>query len=107
MYIQGVTMIITYRLINSEEGIPYQKLFSLKEGNYDLRGTHSKKIDQPGLIRNLDVRKFFFSRRIINTWNKLTEYEVSAKSTSTFKKRYDEMEKIRQLRIRNNIYVPR
>ena len=100
-------MILTYRLINGDEGIPYQKFFSLEEGIYDLRGTHSKKIDHPGLIRNLDVRKFFFSRRIINTWNKLTEYEVSAKSTSTFKKRYDEMEKIRQLRIRNNIYVPR
>ena len=100
-------MILTYRLINGEEGIPYQKFFTLQDGHYDLRETHSKKIAKPGLVRNLEVRKFFFSQRIINEWNKLTEYEVSARSTSTFKVRYDEMEKRRQLVRRRNIYVPR
>ena len=87
-------MILTYRLINGLEGIDYRKFFSLVNTPYDTRG-HSKRIART--LLNLEVRRNFFSRRVIEKWNeKLTEYEVSAPSTKVFKERYDEMEKIRQ-----------
>ena len=82
-------MILTYRLINGMEGVDYHKFFSLVNNPYNLRG-HSKKIARTNL--NLDVRKYFFSRRVIEKWNSLTEYEISAPSTAVFKKRYDEIE---------------
>ena len=77
-------MILTYRLINGMEGVDYRKFFSLVDNPYNLRG-HSKKIARTNL--NLDVRKYFFSRRIIEKWNSLTKYEISAPSTAVFKKR--------------------
>ncbi|CAL4130995.1 unnamed protein product [Meganyctiphanes norvegica] len=87
-------MILTYRLINGLEGIDYRKLFSLVNTPYDTRG-HSKRIART--LLNLEVRRNFFSRRVIEKWNeKLTEFEVSAPSTKVFKERYDEMEKLRQ-----------
>ena len=83
-------MILTYRLLSGEEGIDYRKFFRLSEEHYELRGQHSKKI---ALTRpTLDIRKYFFSWRVIQKWNSLTEYEVSAPCTSVFKERYDRME---------------
>ena len=82
-------MILTYRLINGMERVDYHKFFSLENNHYNLRG-HSQKIVRTNL--NLDVRKYFFSRRVIEKWNSLTEYEISAPSTAVFKKRYDEIE---------------
>ena len=83
-------MIYTYRLINGWEGVDYSKFFALEDHHYNLRG-HSKKIARTNM--NLNVRRFFFSRRVIEKWNSLTEDEVSATSTSTFKAKYDEIEK--------------
>ena len=79
-------MILTFRLINGHEGIDYQKFFTLLNSPYNLR-RHSKTIERSTL--NLDVRKFFYSRRVIEKWNSLSEYEVSAPSTAAFKRRYD------------------
>ena len=63
-------MILTYRLIHGEEGIDYRKFFELSENTRNTRG-HSKKIIKP--IARLDARKYFFSHRVIDTWNVLTE----------------------------------
>lgn len=86
-------MILTYRLLNGLEGIKYNNFFTLDQSPYDLRG-HSKKLHKPRT--NLDVRKYFFSHRIIDKWNGLTEEEVSAPNTRTFKLRYDKAEIERQ-----------
>ncbi len=37
----------------------------------------------------LDVRKQFFSQRVINDWNKLLAVVVEATSVTSFKKRYN------------------
>ena len=92
-------MILTYRLLNGLEGIEYSKFFTLDRNPYNLRG-HSKKLHKPG--PNLDVRKYFFSHRVIDKWNGLTEEEVSAPNTRTFKLRYDKAESERQRRIDNS-----
>ena len=88
-------MILTYRLLNGLEGIDYRKFFKLDDGPYNLRG-HSKKLDKPR--PTLDVRKFFFSHRVIDKWNNLNEEEVTAPNTRVFKLRYDKAEIVRQRR---------
>ena len=97
-------MILTYRLLNGEEGIDYNKFFTLSGGQYNLRG-HSMKLVKTG--ERLNVRRNFFSKRVIDKWNGLSEHEVTAPSTSTFKKRYDKMENERQRVNHSGIYVVR
>ena len=36
-----------------------------------------------------DMRKYSFSQRVINEWNKLTNYYVNASSLNMFKNRID------------------
>ena len=86
-------MILTYRILTGEEGIDYEKFFKLENSHHDTRG-HSRKIFKTR--EHLNVRRNFFSWRVIEKWNKLTDYEVTATSTAVFKKRYDEQEAIRQ-----------
>ena len=95
-------MILTYRLLNGEEGIDYRNFFTLSEVPYNLRG-HSMKLVRT--FEHLNVRRNFFSIRIIEKWNSLTEHEVSAPSTSAFKSRYDFMEDTRQRNNRTGIYA--
>ena len=94
-------MILTYRLLHGKEGIDFKKFFSLAENEHNTRG-HSLKITKPA--SRLDPRKYFFSSRVVDKWNELTEEEVTAKSTHMFKKLYDENEKRRQEGRSNNIY---
>ena len=90
-------MILTYRLIHGEEGIGYEKFFELSTGVYNLRGDHSLKIKRPFIPGgSLEPRRHFFSQRVIQNWNNLTEKEVSAKNTSKFKEFYDQVEKLRK-----------
>ena len=86
-------MILTYRLVNGLEGVDYQNFFSLLQTGHNTRG-HSMKLTRTNLNRN--VRSNFFSRRVIPRWNALSEYEISAPSTSVFKVRYDQMEDSRR-----------
>ena len=94
-------MILTYRLLHGKEGIDYRRFFHLAGRSHNTRG-HSLKLTKPQA--RLDTRKYFFSSRVVDKWNSLTEEEVSANSTHMFKKRYDENEKIRQERRANDIY---
>ena len=48
---------------------------------------HSKKLKKQSF--ELDVRKYFFSNRIFELWNKLSEDTVSSKSLDAFKKLLD------------------
>ena len=86
-------IILTYRLINGEEGINYRKFFTLDERPYGLREQHTKKISRGQ--EECELRRYFFSKRVIDKWNKLTEEEASAPSTSD-KRRYNEADKLNQ-----------
>merc|ERR1712055_469055 len=73
-----------------------QKHFPPRVGDVVLRG-HSKKIFKTRA--HLNIRRNFFSWRVVDKWNSLTEEEVSAQSTASFKNKYDKQEVIRQGRM--------
>ena len=97
-------MILTYRLLKGEVGIEYNKTFTLSDDHYNLRG-HSWKLVKTR--EHLNVRRNFFSKRVIDKWNGLSVHEVEATSTSTFKIRYDKMENERQRINRSGLYEVR
>ena len=49
---------------------------------------HSMKLGKR--YARLDVRKYFFANRVVDTWNGLPEEVVSACSVNAFKNRLDE-----------------
>ncbi|CAL4108821.1 unnamed protein product [Meganyctiphanes norvegica] len=75
---------------------------SLENGHYNLRKKHNLQLVKTG--DHLNIRRNFFSRRIIDKRNNLNEYEVSAPNTHEFKKRYDKKEIEHQKIINNKIY---
>ena len=79
-------MIKTYKLITKKEKIDFNQFFKLATNDHYLRG-HSKKIEKTR--SRLDVRKNFFSQRIVNDWNKLTQHVVDAPNVNTFKNLID------------------
>ena len=44
---------------------------------------------QPIRHAKYDLRKFGFTKRVVNSWNSLSNWVVSANSTNTFKIRLD------------------
>ena len=48
---------------------------------------HSKKLKKQNGV--LDARKYFFSNRVFELWNKLSEETVSSEKLDTFKKMLD------------------
>ena len=97
-------MILTYRQLNGMEGVDYSKIFTFNNNHYNLRG-HSMKLEVT--LEHLNIRKNFFAKRVVEKWNSLTEFEVSAPSTATFKVRYDTMENVRHRLNQTGIYTRR
>ena len=69
-----------------KERIDPQHLFTFANPPHELRG-HTLKLYKPTV--RLNIRKNFFSQRIIDHWNKLNQYVVDAPSTNSFKNRLD------------------
>ena len=44
-------------------------------------------------LKHLDIRKYFFSQRVVNAWNSLPQKIVDADSVNSFKNRLDEFDK--------------
>ena len=73
-------LIQTYKLITRKEITPYTRFFQL-ENRKGLRGHRyklSKKAEGP-------IKQRFFSSRVVNTWNELSDETVSVESTNSFK----------------------
>jgi len=69
------------RTIKGLIGIPYTTFFELAADS-STRG-HSLKILKPHC--KTDVRKFFFSYKVINRWNRLPEDSIHVNSINSFK----------------------
>ena len=57
-------------------------LSSITRGN-------SQKLYKPRLNKGILQRSIFFSIRVVNSWNKLPEEVISAKTVNSFKNRLD------------------
>ena len=77
-------LIQTFKLLTGKENVDYEILFNRSTNH--LRG-HSFKLSKSQC--NKLCRRRFFSQRVIDIWNSLSEFIVSAPSTNTFKKRID------------------
>ena len=82
-FIRG-DMIEVYKMFSGIGGLNVEELFELDERGG--RG-HTKKIKKKQF--KLDIRKYFFSQRIINLWNQLPEGLVESDSMDSFKKGLD------------------
>lgn len=78
-------MIETYKIISGKESS--DQFFKKSENLHGLRG-HTKKIIKQQL--RLDIRKHFFSQRVVNQWNKLSQKVVDAPSINGFKNVLDD-----------------
>jgi len=81
----SVSDTILFVILPGKEKINSDQLFQ-KATTTELRG-HSLKLYKKS--SRLELRKHFFSQRIVDQWNKLPDDVVSAATISSFKKRLD------------------
>jgi Reverse transcriptase (RNA-dependent DNA polymerase)/Endonuclease-reverse transcriptase len=79
-------MIETYKILSEKENISSEQFFVMPDNIYSLRG-HNKKIKK-NCVR-LDIRKYFYSQRVVNHWNRLSQKVVDATSVNGFKNALD------------------
>ena len=78
-------MIEVFKILKGFENIDSGHFFSKLQGTR-TRG-HSETLQKPQC--RLDIRKFSFSHRVINDWNKLPTECVRAESINAFKNKID------------------
>jgi len=73
-------LIQTYKLITKKEETPFTRFFQLanRKGLRGHRYKLSKKTESA-------IKQRFFSSRVVNTWNELSDETVSVESTNSFK----------------------
>ena len=74
-----------FKILNGYENIDSNLFFEIKESKI-TRGHNFTLVKKQS---RLDVRKFSFSQRTINVWNKLSEECAHASSVNMFKNRID------------------
>jgi len=76
-----------YKMLTGKEDMDPMCLFQFASRDLNLHGCHLKLYKQQC---RLNVRKYYFSQRIISPWNSLTNHVVTAPSVNSFKKRLDD-----------------
>ena len=77
-------LIEVFKMFKGFDNIKLNDFFKLSSTT--LRG-HSLKIYKPQV--HLDIRKFFFTVKIIDIWNSLPIYLINCETIATFKKHLD------------------
>ena len=77
-------MIMTYKMINGFEKVEANRLWMTN--NNRTRG-HNSKLKKTRC--RLDIRKYAFSMRVVDQWNRLKEGVVMSTSVNNFKNAYD------------------
>ena len=76
-----------FKMSKGLSAIPWN-LFFRADNSERTRGRTKKQVKESF---KLDVRKYFFSQRVVNRWNGLSVDVVSAGTVETFKKRLEEV----------------
>ena len=79
-------MIETFKIIKGLESIPPSKLFDSSPNVHNTRG-HSLKLNKTR--SNLEIRRNFFSQRVVNEWNSLPACAISSSTVIEFKTQID------------------
>ena len=79
-------LIETYKIVTGKEKISCSQFFTPYTSNYNTRG-HCYKLTTTRC--NLDLRKNFFSQRVVHHWNELPDSVVTASTVNTFKNHLD------------------
>ena len=83
--VQG-DLIEVFKIIKGFDKVNSNNFFQIKSDS-KTRG-HKYKMEKKR--SRLEIRKNFFSQRIVNEWNSLPDYVIEAESINSFKNRYDE-----------------
>ena len=78
-------LIEVFKILKDFSKVNHSIWFNLSN-NRNTRG-HIYKLNK--FRSRLDLRKFFFSQRVINAWNSLPSEVVEAESVNAFKNKYD------------------
>ena len=81
-----------FKMYKGYTSVHFESLFTLDCNNQGTRG-HLAKLSKPRCQK--DVRKYFFSHRVINRWNALDGETVSSSSINAFKNRLNKIRKTR------------
>ena len=80
-------LILTHKILNDKFYIS-NELFKKRNVDHNLRG-HTLALQKPQLRKGMMQRQNFFSVRVINNWNSLTEVVVSSGTKNGFKAALD------------------
>ena len=80
-------LIETYKILHGKEDIDSGQLFKFRVNDHDLRGHDFKVYKQHN---RLNIRKHFFSQRVIDSWNQLPSTVVDDTSVNAFKRKLDD-----------------
>lgn len=78
-------LIETYKIITGLEDVASSQFF--EENKNRLRGNDNKIFKKQS---RKNIRKYFFSQRVVDSWNRLRNGIVNATTLNQFKKRYDD-----------------
>ena len=78
-------LIEAFKLLKGIANLDYSLFFKLS-GDSKVREHTYKKVKNSF---RLDVRKHFFSNRVVDAWNELPQYMVDAETVNSFKARLD------------------
>ena len=81
-------LIQTFKVLKGIDKVDYRKFFRLNAVSR-TRG-HSLKLSKSR--SRLEIRKNFFSQRVVNSWNNLPQTVVDADSVNSFKNLLDRVE---------------
>ena len=86
-------LIETFKILTGQNDVKYQTWFKLakdQEGSVETRAkTGYLNLVQP-IQAKTEVRRNFFSQRVVPIWNKLPNHIKQVKKTNEFKNAYDE-----------------
>ena len=87
-------MIAVYKILSGHDKIDRHKLFNC----YGTQSRTTRLSQYPDNIQpthsNTDIRRNFFTQRIINDWNSLPQDIKESTTTNNFKKKYDDLTRI-------------
>lgn len=85
-------LIQVFKIIKGIDKVDYRDFFDITDidRSNKTRG-HNLKIIKVGC--KYDIRKHFFSQRVVNAWNALTQYVVDAGTVNSFKNRLDKYDR--------------